>query len=207
MLNQINQGKLFVISGPSGSGKTTVVDELCKLEPHLQRSISVTTRKPRYDEKDSVHYYFLSEVEFKKKIENGEFAEWAQYDSNDYGTLKTTLEDGLKKNREIILAIDVQGAEQLQKLYLEAIFIFVIPSSKSILSSRLKNRGTESNEEIDRRLSIAQKEIHYAKNYNYIVVNYENKIAQTVEQIQCIIRSERCRTNKRLLEKIRKEFV
>ena len=206
MPNKVKQGKLIVISGPSGSGKTTVVNELCKLEPQLQRSISATTRKPRRGEKNEVHYYFLSEKEFKKKIENGEFAEWAQYNSNYYGTLKITLEESLKKNKEIVLAIDVQGTEQLQKLYPEGVFIFVVPPSQSVLKYRLKKRSTESEEEISRRLSIAQKEIHYAKNYNYIVVNHEDKIAQAVEQVRCIITAERCRTNKFILEEIKKEF-
>jgi len=207
MLNKVKQSKLIVISGPSGSGKTTIVNKLCKSDTQLQRSISVTTRKPRHGEKNGVQYYFLSEEEFKKKIENGEFAEWAQYNSNYYGTLKTTIEESLKNSKELVLAIDVQGAEQLQRLYPEGLFIFVIPPSQSILKSRLKKRSTESKEEISRRLSIAQKEICYAKNYNYIVVNHENKIAQTVEQIRYIIMAERCRTNKHILEEIKKEFT
>lgn len=207
MLNEIKQGKLIVISGPSGSGKTTIVNELCKLEPQLQSSISVTTRKPRHGEKKGVQYYFLSEAEFKKKIENGEFAEWTQYNSNYYGTLKTTLENSVKNSKELVLAIDVKGVEQLQKLYPEGLFIFVIPPSQSILKLRLKKRSTESKEEIFRRLSIAQKEIGYAKNYNYIAVNHENKLSQTVEQIRCIIMAERCHTNKHILEEIKKEFT
>lgn len=207
MLSKLKKGKLIVISGPSGSGKTTVANELCRLEPQLQRSISVTTRKPRKNEKSGVQYYFVSEAEFKKKIENDEFAEWAQYNSNYYGTLRTTLEDALKKNKEIVLEIDVQGAEQLQKLYPEEIFIFIIPPSQSILENRLENRGTESEEEIYRRLSIAQNEIRHAKNYDYVVVNYEDKFNQTVEQIRSIIIAKRCRTNEKILEKIREEFL
>lgn len=207
MISKVEQGKLIIISGPSGSGKTTVVNELCKLEPQLQRSISVTTREPREGEKDGIQYYFLSESEFKKKVEKGEFAEWAEYNSNYYGTLKATIKNNLENNKEIVLAIDVQGAEQLQKLYSEGIFIFLIPSSQSILEHRLERRGTESKEGVSNRLSIAQREILYAKEYDYIVVNEEDKVQKTVEQIRCIIKAERCRTNKKLLEEIRREFT
>jgi len=206
MLKQVKQGKIIVISGPSGSGKTTIVNKLCQSVPNLERSISVTTRQPRKNEKESVDYYFISEEEFKKKLEDDEFAEWAQYNSNYYGTLKKTIHDTIENNKDIILSIDVQGAEKLQNQYSEAIFIFIIPPSKSILKYRLKNRGTESKEEIQRRLSIAKREISYAKNYNYIVINYENKIEQVVKQVKYIILAERYRINNDILEEIDKEF-
>ncbi|HIE27260.1 TPA: guanylate kinase [Candidatus Poribacteria bacterium] len=199
-------GLLIVISGPSGSGKTSITKILRETEANLNFSISATTRPPRPDELDGVDYYFFSEVEFQHKIEAGEFAEWAVYGSHHYGTLKKTLNDTLQSGKDILLEIEVQGAIQLRKLYPDGIFIFIIPPSQASLEARLRNRRTESEDDIRRRLLIAKSEISYINNYDYIVFNYDNQIEKAVENVRCIIAAVRCRVNRYILRQIQKEF-
>jgi guanylate kinase len=200
------RGLLIVISGPSGSGKTSISKILRETEPNLNFSISATTRPPRADELDGVDYYFLSEVEFRRKIEAGEFAEWAVYGNHHYGTLKETVEHSLRSGKDLLLEIEVQGAIQLRKLYPEGVFIFILPPSRASLEARLRNRRTESEDDISRRLLIATSEIGYIRNYDYIVFNYDNQITTAVETISCIIAAARCRVNEYLLTQVQNEF-
>ncbi|MBM3238052.1 guanylate kinase, partial [Candidatus Poribacteria bacterium] len=134
------RGLLIVISGPSGSGKTSITKILRNIEPKLKFSISATTRAPRAGEVDGVDYYFFSEVEFQRRIEAGEFAEWAVYGNHRYGTLKKMVEDSLQSGNDIFLEIEVQGATQLRKLYPDGVFIFILPPSQASLEERLRKR-------------------------------------------------------------------
>ena len=200
------RGLFIVISGPSGSGKTSITKILRSTEPNLNFSISATTRAPRADEVDGVDYYFFSEVEFQRKIEAGEFAEWAVYGNHRYGTLKKIVEDTLQSGEDILLEIEVQGATQLRKLYPDGVFIFILPPSQASLETRLRKRKTESEDDIRRRLSIANSEISYINNYDYIVFNYDNQIEQSVETVRCIITAAKCRVNESVLTQIQDEF-
>jgi len=200
------RGLLIVISGPSGSGKTSITKILRNTESNLSFSISATTREPRAGEVNGVDYYFFSEAEFQRKIESGEFAEWAVYGNHRYGTLKKVVEDNLQSGKDILLEIEVQGAIQLRRLYPDGVFIFILPPSQTSLEARLRNRKTESEGDIRRRLLIAKSEISYINNYDYIVFNYDNQIEKSVENVRCIIAAAKCRVNESVLKQIQNEF-
>jgi len=200
------RGLLIVISGPSGSGKTSITKILRNTESNLSFSISATTRAPRTGEVNGVDYYFFSEAEFQRKIESGEFAEWAVYGNHRYGTLKKVVEDNLQSGKDILLEIEVQGAIQLRRLYPDGVFIFILPPSQTSLEARLRNRKTESEDDIRRRLLIAKSEISYINNYDYIVFNYDNQIEKSVENVRCIIAAAKCRVNESVLKQIQNEF-
>jgi len=201
------RGLLIVISGPSGSGKSSISKALLKTDQSLEFSVSATTRPPREGEICGVDYYFLSEDEFQRKIDAGEFAEWAEYNNHHYGTLKSALDKSLKEGKDILLEIEVQGAEQLQKLYPEGVFIFILPPSLALLEARLRDRRTESEEDIQRRLLTAKTEIQRVKNYNYVVFNHNNRLTQAVEKVLSIITAEKCRVNGGMLAQIEDEFI
>ena len=200
------RGLLIVISGPSGSGKTSITKILRNTESNLSFSISATTRAPRTGEVNGVDYYFFSEAEFQRKIESGEFAEWAVYGNHRYGTLKKVVEDNLQSGKDILLEIEVQGAIQLRRLYPDGVFIFILPPSQTSLEARLRNRKTESEDDIRRRLLIAKSEISYINNYDYIVFNYDNQIEKSVENVRCIIAAAKCRVNESVLKQVQNEF-
>ena len=200
------RGLLIVISGPSGSGKTSITKILRNTEPNLSFSISATTRAPRAGEMNGVDYYFFSEAEFQRKIESGEFAEWAVYGNHRYVTLKKVVEDNLQSGKDILLEIEVQGAIQLRRLYPDGVFIFILPPSQTSLETRLRNRKTESDDDIRRRLLIAKSEISYINNYDYIVFNYDNQIEKSVENVRCIIAAAKCRVNEYVLKQVQNEF-
>jgi len=200
------RGLLIVISGPSGSGKTSITKILRNTESNLSFSISATTRAPRTGEVNGVDYYFFSEAEFQRKIESGEFAEWAVYGNHRYGTLKKVVEDNLQSGKDILLEIEVQGAIQLRRLYPDGVFIFILPPSQTSLEARLRNRNTESEDDIRRRLLIAKSEISYINNYDYIVFNYDNQIEKSVENVRCIVAAAKCRVNESVLKQVQNEF-
>jgi len=200
------RGLLIVISGPSGSGKTSITKILRNTESNLSFSISATTREPRAGEVNGVDYYFFSEAEFQRKIESGEFAEWAVYGNHRYGTLKKVVEDNLQSGKDILLEIEVQGAIQLRRLYPDGVFIFILPPSQTSLEARLRNRKTESEGDIRRRLLIAKSEISYINNYDYIVFNYDNQIEKSVENVRCIVAAAKCRVNESVLKQVQNEF-
>ncbi len=178
------KGKLVIISGPSGCGKTTVCERLTQ-EPNIEESISVTTRPPRADEKDGVHYYFISRDEFFKRINEGRFVEYAEYSGNLYGTpldpLIKALEDGLT----YILAIDVCGTTQICKKFPDAVTIFLMPPDEKTLEKRLIKRNTNNKAEVDERLEIAKDEYEYRDNYKYCIVN--DKLEETIKEIRKIL--------------------
>lgn len=177
---------LFIISGPSGVGKTFIIKKIIKLDPRLKRVIACTTRKKRSNEKYGQDYFFLSEKKFKEKIKNKEFLEWAIVHNNYYGTLKKEVENVKKL---LILNIDFQGAFQIKKKKIKAIFIFIKPESLDKLISRIKKRGEIKKEDLEIRLNNAKNEIKQAKKYyDYVVINRENKSNQTIEKILQIIK-------------------
>ncbi len=164
-------GKVIIFSAPSGSGKTTIVRSVFKRIPELVFSISATTRERRGVEKDGVDYFFISESEFQRKIELNEFVEWETFYGYYYGTLKKFINSTLESNKSIVLEVDVKGALKIKKEYPEAVGIFIMPPSIEELKNRLRNRRTESNEDLIKRIERAEMEIGYQKYFDYVVVN------------------------------------
>lgn len=189
----------IVVSGPSGVGKTTLCHGLIQDDSGLAFSISATTRKTRSTEKHGRDYFFISREEFKRMKANREFAESALVHGEFYGTPKAWLDGELAKGISILLDIDVQGGVQIMDAYPGAVSIFVVPPSFGILEERLRNRKSETEEALHRRLENALEEMEYIKSYSYVVTN--DVVSEAVAEMGHIVRSERCR-RERILEGI-----
>jgi len=190
-IHQVRKGQVFIISAPSGSGKTTLGKELINSLPDFQLSISCTTRKPRPGEQEGVDYFFLTEEEFEKKRMKGELIEWAEVFGHYYGTSHDRLTQYLQQGKHVLLLIDVQGALQIMEKLPRVVSIFVLPPSWDALKQRLEERGTDTAEEIQRRLEAAVREIDYWSHYDYIVIN--ETLTEAVEKLRSIIIAERSR--------------
>lgn len=180
---------IIVVSAPSGSGKTTIVEEVLKQMEGLRRSISFTTRPPREGEKNGRDYIFISEEEFKKRIDEGDFLEWEKNFGNYYGTSAEQLTKAQRQGDDIILSIDVRGGSSVKDKFPESISIFIVPPSEEVLASRLRKRKTDDPAEIDRRLAEAKRELDSSSEYDYLVVN--DKLDEAVEEVRQIITSAR----------------
>ena len=189
----MRKGLLILISGPSGTGKGTVCDLLRKNHSEISYSISATTRQPRPGEQDGVNYYFYDKEKFRQMIDAGELLEWAEVYGNYYGTPKQKVLDRLNAGEDILLEIDTQGALNVMKAVPEGLFIFLLPPSLEELANRLKGRGTETEESLQRRLGAAVDEIKIAHNYRYVVVN--DKVEAAEKAIAGIIEAEHHRTD------------
>ena len=190
ILKTKEKGTLIVLSGPSGCGKASVVERLREYNDNFWVSISCTSRKPRIGEEDGITYYFISEEEFKEKIDNDELIEYNYYNGNYYGTPKGHIEMYLKEGTDVILEVDVNGALAIKHKLPEAIFIFLMPPSMKELVRRLKKRGTESIDKILSRFKDAYKEINEVTKYNYVVVNDELDTA--ARKVNSIIEAQKC---------------
>jgi guanylate kinase len=168
---------LFIISGPSGGGKTTLCREVRRHFPDMIYSVSYTTRKPRKGEKDGVDYHFINKNEFKTRIADRKWAEWALVHGNYYGTASTFLDEGLIAGHDILLDLDVQGTRQLLNHYSECVAIFIRPPSLEVLQRRLAARGSDSSKTIAVRLRNAEKEIAQQDLYHHVIVNDQLSIA------------------------------
>jgi guanylate kinase len=181
------KGNLFVISSPSGGGKSTVIRGLLKQCPELCYSVSATTRRPRRGERDGVDYFFMTAEEFQSRVRRGDFIEWAEVYGFYYGTLKEQIQACRDENRPVLLDLDVQGGLSVKAGMPEATLVFLLPPSLAVLESRLRKRGTESEEKIQARLAVAGRELELADRYDYQVVN--ETVSETVRNIYDIIRS------------------
>lgn len=180
LLGNHKNGIAFVISAPAGTGKTTLAKMLYKeFEGQVVPSISCTTRQPRDNEVDGVDYFFLSKEVFEEKLAAGEFLEHANVFGEYYGTLRSVVEDQLMEGKHVVMVIDTQGAAQIKEA-IESTLIFIAPPSLSELKKRLKGRGSESEESLEKRLSWAAEEIEKSKNYDYLLINDELEIAYSV---------------------------
>ena len=186
-----NRGLLIVISGPSGVGKDTLIKRLLELDPNLRYSVSCTTRAPRPNEVDGVDYSFVSRERFQQLIDEGAFLEHATYNGNLYGTLTQRVERERDAGHDVVLKIEVQGAEQVRAKAPDAIFIFVVPPSVDELVRRQIKRNTETTKDMTARRLIATKEMEYASRYDHVVVNDE--LERAVAEMLAIIKEARAR--------------
>jgi guanylate kinase len=185
------KGLLIVISGPSGAGKGTLCKALLEQNNNIKYSVSCTTRKPRQGEVDGVNYFFVTRERFEELIEKDEFLEYANVYDNYYGTPRSYVEKILNEGDDVILEIDIQGALKVKESFKEGVFIFIMPPSMEELKNRIKKRGSETEESLLKRFNCAFKEINYASNYNYIVIN--DTVESAVEKLKSIISTEKCR--------------
>ena len=182
---------VFIISAPSGSGKSTLVARLLKNFPALLFSVSYTTRPPRGSEKPGESYNFIEKTEFEARIKDGEFLEYAEVFGNYYGTHRGVLDRARTEGRDLVLDIDVQGARQLKSKVPEAVSIFVLAPSRQILEHRLRARGEDRDEVIERRLREAAEEIRNYQAYDYILINRD--LDESDRILSSIVRAERVR--------------
>ena len=183
----MNAPKLFVISAPSGCGKTTIVKAILERHPEFRFSVSTTTRKKRNDEVDGRDYFFLTPEEFQRRIDIGEFAEWEEFFSNRYGTLKSQIEDALRAGISMIFDIDVKGGLSIKRLYPhDAVTIFIEPPSLEILHQRLARRGTETHQQLQIRLARVEMELREGSSFEYHIVN--DILEKTIIDVDTIIR-------------------
>jgi len=170
-------GNLFIISAPSGAGKTTLCKAILDRIPNMLYSVSYTTRKPRKGEQNGIDYYFITKDDFKNRIKNGKWAEWAEVYGNYYGTSSEFIDKGLAAGSDILLDIDFQGTLQILDQYHDSITIFIMPHSLDILKLRLESRETDSKHVISRRIDAAEKEMKNKDFYRHVIINDKLSVA------------------------------
>ena len=185
----MNEGLLVVISAPSGGGKGTILKELFAKDDNLVLSVSATTRSPRPGEEHGKQYYFLQKEEFEELISQGKMLEYAQYVGKHYGTPREPVEQWMAQGKDVVLEIEVQGGAQIKKLMPGCVSIFILPPSMEVLEKRLRDRGTEEDATVRKRLEKAREEIPHAKDYDYVVFN--DRLEDAVEDLRAILRAEK----------------
>ena len=191
----MRNGRLFVVTGPSGVGKGTLISELLERVPGLELSVSATTRPPRSGERHGIDYHFLSEDEFAQRLENGEFMEHASYSGHRYGTLLSEVEPRLDRGIGVVLEIEVQGARQIREKRTDAVPVFVAPPTPAVLRERLEQRGTDSADQIDRRLEVAQAELDAQREFRHVIVN--DRLDRAADELAKLVRAEMGRDSAR----------
>jgi len=188
-----HRGVLFVVAGPSGAGKKAVLDWVRAEDQRLVYSVSVTTRSPRPGEEKGREYYFMTRDKFRAAVEAGEFIEYADVHGELYGTLESEIDRLCATGKDIILEVDVQGAEAVRAKYSDAVLVFIVPPEFEALRERLASRGSEDAKSLERRIETARNELRQKDKFDYIVVN--DKLEDAVAEVQKIICDERCRSN------------
>ena len=189
------KGMTFIIAGPSGVGKGSVIKKVFESGRKLYFSVSATTRAPRPGERDGMDYHFISCEQFQSWIAEGAFLEHAEFVGNCYGTPKRYVDEAMDRGEDVILDIEVQGAEQIHRLRPEAVRIFLAPPSWAELRRRLTGRGTESEEKLEKRLQRSREEFQVARDYDYLVVN--DDLEQAAAEVLAIIAASHCRAEDR----------
>ena len=192
----MKKGKAFIVCGPSGVGKSTVLSALFKKRQDLYFSVSATTRTARPNEEDGVHYHFLDVDTFKMWIDQDEFLEHAEFVGNYYGTPKKYIYAAMDEGRDVILDIEVQGAQQVFEKMPEVVRIFIAPPNWPELERRLISRGTDSEEKIRQRLQRAKDDFHAAADYDYFVIN--DTVEGAVAELEAIMTAEHCKPEERM---------
>ena len=192
----MRRGKTFIICGPSGVGKGTVVARLLASDPTLYFSVSATTRPPRAGEEDGVHYHFLDRETFEQWIAAGDFLEYAEYVGNLYGTPRLYVDRAMEQGRDVLLDIEIQGAEQVRQKRPETVRIYVAPPSWAELERRLVGRGTEDMEKVRFRLARGREEFAAARDFDYLVIN--DTVDRAVDELRAIMYAEHCRPQERI---------
>ncbi len=190
----MSKGNIFVVTAPSGAGKTTLVAALLAADKNVNLSVSYTTRAPREGEVNGKDYHFVSRDVFEAMIARGEFLESAEVYGNYYGTSQVWIQEAVAAGKDILLEIDWQGAQQVRRLFPEAIGVFILPPSVETLANRLKGRGKDSDEVIARRMQVAKEEMSHVDEFTYVIVN--EMIDEAVRDIVSIVRCERLRLEK-----------
>nr|MBC7244553.1 guanylate kinase [Chloroflexota bacterium] len=191
---------LIVVSGPSGVGKDSVIKRMKELHYPFHFVITATTRPPRKGEIHGVDYFFLSEEEFVQLMQRGELLEHAWVYGEYKGVPKEQVRRALASGQDVIMRLDVQGAASVRRLVPDAILIFLLPGSEEELLNRLRKRGTESNEALQRRIATLREEMKHIGEFDYAVVNREGQLDSAVEKITAIITAEKCRTKQRVIQ-------
>ena len=178
--------RVFVITGPSGVGKGTLIRSLRERVPELELSVSATTRAPRPGEEDGVAYHFLTDADFQRRVEAGEFVEHATYSGRRYGTLRAELDRRTRDGHPVVLEIEVQGARQVRRTMPEALQVFIAPPSRDALRARLVGRGTDDAEQVAARLRTADAELEAQDEFAHVVVN--DRLEDAVDELTAIVR-------------------
>ena len=184
-------GHLYIVAAPSGAGKTTLVRMLLENDPGIRLSISTTTRQPRPGEVDGREYCFVDVPSFLEQVNQGEFLEWAEVHGNYYATSRVWLKEQIAAGRDTLLEIDWQGAQQVRKSFPEAVGVFIMPPSMQELESRLRGRGTDSDDVISRRLLAAGGEMRHVAEFDYVIIN--NEINTALDDLVAVVRAARLR--------------
>ena len=182
-------GNLFVVAAPSGAGKSSLVKSLLEIDHHLVLSVSHTTRAPRGQEQDGREYLFIDEPTFRSKIKRGDFFEWAEVHGHLYGTSRAAIEEDLQRGQDVVLEIDWQGALQIKQIFPNAMLIFVLPPSWDELLQRLRRRGEDKPEVIERRMVNARLEVAQARHFDFVIINALFEAA--VFDLKTIVHSQR----------------
>jgi guanylate kinase len=199
---QLQPGLLLVLSAPSGAGKTSLAHRLLKSLPEGLFSISYTTRPPRGKEKDGVDYHFIDVTSFQEKIERGDFVEWAEVHHNFYGSPRSVVDEARAKRGVAIFDIDVQGGQAIKRQYPDAVLVFILPPSMEELERRLRDRKTDSDDTIRKRMLVARSEIERGvASYDFIVVN--DDFERAYEELHSVVVAERCRRGRVDLSKLK----
>ena len=193
-------GALFIVSSPSGGGKTSLVKSLLEAEPEVRLSVSYTTRAPRPGEINGREYHFVAPREFQRMLEAGEFLESAVVHGNQYGTSQKWIERELADGRDVLLEIDWQGAQQVRRLMRQVVSIFIRPPSPEVLAARLKGRGQDSPDVVQRRLAAARDEISHVSEYDYVIIN--DDFTRAALDLRSIFRAERLKLARQLAHRI-----
>jgi guanylate kinase len=185
----VARGRLFVVTGPSGVGKGTLIKKLLERVPDLELSVSATTRPPRPGERDGVDYHFLSKQEFDRLLAEDRFMEHASYSGHRYGTLVSEVEPRLERGAGVVLEIEVQGARQIRTRMPDAVLVFVAPPGPEALRERLEKRGTDSEQEIERRLRVAREELAAQREFRHVIMN--DDLEHASERLAALVHAER----------------